>query len=235
MHERFSLHGLKRELRLHLMVPAKPEACSLVKSRSERYAAMPYRYDGFSWSSDDPARAIRVVAAVALITAGWAIGFFSGRMSAWVFPVANPNVALKSDLKEPAPQPTGTNGLPSEAAKASPRDEKQRPTLALSPGPVHGDPSSAERADTAKSPAPQTKPPEQPEPQTKPPPREAVLVNPEWTAAPRMEPEANPVERNRADDIGVAECGRRYSSFRASDGTYQPFDGGPRVRCRFLR
>jgi hypothetical protein len=227
--------GLKRELWLKLMVPAKPEACSLVQSRSERYAAMPYRYDGFSWPSDDPARAIRIIAAVALITGGWAIGFFSGRMSAWVFPVANPNAALKSEVKEPAPQPTGTTESPSEAAKASPTDEKQRPTLALSPGAVHGDPSSTERSDTAKSPAPQTKPPEQTEAQTKPPPREAVLVNPEWTATRRMEPEANPVERDRGGDVGIAECERRYSSFRASDGTYQPFDGGPRVRCRFLR
>jgi hypothetical protein len=31
------------------------------------------------------------------------------------------------------------------------------------------------------------------------------------------------------------ECERRYSSFRQSDGTYQPFGGGPRVRCPLLR
>jgi hypothetical protein len=33
----------------------------------------------------------------------------------------------------------------------------------------------------------------------------------------------------------VEECERRYSSFRRSDGTYQPFGGGPRQRCPHLR
>ena len=34
---------------------------------------------------------------------------------------------------------------------------------------------------------------------------------------------------------GVEECERRYSSFRREDGTYQPYGGGPRMRCPHLR
>lgn len=37
------------------------------------------------------------------------------------------------------------------------------------------------------------------------------------------------------DDPAVGQCERRYSSFRRSDGTYQPFDGGARRRCPLLR
>lgn|GEM_PF-6806285 len=34
---------------------------------------------------------------------------------------------------------------------------------------------------------------------------------------------------------GAEECQRRFSSFRSSDGTYQPYGGGPRQRCPLLR
>jgi hypothetical protein len=37
------------------------------------------------------------------------------------------------------------------------------------------------------------------------------------------------------DRPGVAACEKRYSSFRRSDGTFQPFGGGPRLRCPLLR
>jgi hypothetical protein len=47
-------------------------------------------------------------------------------------------------------------------------------------------------------------------------------------AASRQEPD------KPADDTS-GQCERRYSSFRRSDGTYQPFDGGPRKRCPLLR
>jgi hypothetical protein len=38
-----------------------------------------------------------------------------------------------------------------------------------------------------------------------------------------------------ADENLLARCAKRYSSFRASDGTYQPYDGGPRKLCSLLR
>jgi hypothetical protein len=191
--------------------------------------------DGFSWRAGDHGLNTRVIAAITLIAAGWAVGFFSGRMSAWIFPVANPDlVALKSALEHPAPIPATSTRSPSDVTPA-PADEKERPSLALSPAPAPADQDSAERADTAKTPSPPARAPEQAEPQRKPPQREAVLVNPEWTATPRMEPEANPVGRNRVDDADIAECERRYSSFRASDGTYQPYGRNSRILCPFLR
>jgi len=33
----------------------------------------------------------------------------------------------------------------------------------------------------------------------------------------------------------LAECERRYSSFRRSDGTYQPYGSRPRELCPLLR
>jgi hypothetical protein len=193
--------------------------------------------DGFTWRAGEHGLNTRVIAAITLIAAGWAVGFFSGRMSAWVFPVANPDLAaLKSALEHPAPKPPIGARSPSDATPA-PAAEKERPSLALSPAPAPADQDGAERADTAKTPSPPAKAPEQAEPQKKPPQREAVLVNPEWTATPRRErePEADPVERNRVNDADIAECERRYSSFRASDGTYQPYGRNSRVLCPFLR
>jgi hypothetical protein len=43
------------------------------------------------------------------------------------------------------------------------------------------------------------------------------------------------VAQIETDRQGIAACERRYSSFRRSDGTYQPFGGGPRLRCPLLR
>jgi hypothetical protein len=37
------------------------------------------------------------------------------------------------------------------------------------------------------------------------------------------------------DGPGIAECERRYSSFRRSDGTYQPYGRSSREVCPFLR
>jgi hypothetical protein len=42
-------------------------------------------------------------------------------------------------------------------------------------------------------------------------------------------------EPDKSTDDTAGQCERRYSSFRRSDGTYQPFDGGPRKRCPLLR
>ncbi len=201
---------------------------------------MSYRdTEGFTWSTDH-ARFTRVIAASALIVAGWVFGFFSGRMSAWVFPVANPNlVAIKASLK-PAQQPAVTPEVTKPQA-----EEKERPSLALSPAATQPEQSSLKPPDTpaqARADAPPIES-EKPEPMAKPSPRGAVLVNPEWTAPPVAETVPPPsaetdsprAERNRATEAAMVECERRYSSFRASDGTYQPYDRSSRVRCRLLR
>lgn len=53
-------------------------------------------------------------------------------------------------------------------------------------------------------------------------------------AAPVGKAEVDPIE-SEADRQDIAACERRYSSFRRTDGTYQPFGGGPRQRCPLLR
>ena len=67
----------------------------------------------FTWVPDeDRAQRMRIVGAVALLCAGWAVGFFSGRMSAWLFPVAD----LQAVVMQKAPEPTP----PLRAAEKSP-------------------------------------------------------------------------------------------------------------------
>ncbi|HEU0058398.1 MAG TPA: BA14K family protein, partial [Hyphomicrobiaceae bacterium] len=61
------------------------------------------------------------------------------------------------------------------------------------------------------------------------------LINPgEADLAAPTKPEADLADIE-TDRQGVAACEKRYSSFRRSDGTYQPFGGGPRLRCPLLR
>jgi hypothetical protein len=65
------------------------------------------------------------------------------------------------------------------------------------------------------------------------------LINPSETdlgaaAAEPTKPDAD-VAEIETDRQGIAACERRYSSFRRSDGSYQPFGGGPRLRCPLLR
>jgi len=74
---------------------------------------------------------------------------------------------------------------------------------------------------------------EPPEPRVK-------LINPDHGEA--RAATAEPVRRadddvadTETDQQGLAACARRYSSFRRSDGSYQPFGGGPRQRCPLLR
>jgi hypothetical protein len=73
-----------------------------------------------------------------------------------------------------------------------------------------------------------------------PPPANVKMINPGAAEARRpagkAKPDGQSVDtKTTAADPGVAECERRYSSFRRSDGTYQPFGGGARTRCPHLR
>jgi len=73
----------------------------------------------------------------------------------------------------------------------------------------------------------------------KPPGPNVQLINPGQDNAPGVA-----TESARAADAGqlesetdrqdIAACERRYSSFRRSDGTYQPYGGGARQRCPLL-
>jgi hypothetical protein len=55
------------------------------------------------------------------------------------------------------------------------------------------------------------------------------------TEADLDQPDRQTASERIADESLIARCARRYASFRASDGTYQPYDGGPRKLCALLR
>ena len=94
---------------------------------------MPYRAaDGFSWHTiNDAMRARRVAAALVLIAAGWATGFFAGRMSAWVFPVTAPDTAPLTAALDKTPQ----RFAPNPPANAEPRAEEKQAIAARPPEP----------------------------------------------------------------------------------------------------
>ena len=195
------------------------------------------RPEGISWISSHPTHSTRVVAAIALFAAGWVMGVFAGRMSAWVFPVANPDLAaLKASLQKASPQAPAVANVPPSAPEPRP-EEKNRPTLALSPPASETEqPAPTPIGPTTKE-SPFSSPQIVEEADAKKSPREAVLVNPEAITS-RPAPEELEVKRSaryQTNSGGIAECERRYSSFRASDGTYQPFGRNSRELCPHLR
>jgi BA14K-like protein len=191
----------------------------------------------------------RAVAALAMIIASASIGFMVGRASAWLVPFDAP--ATSTLRKEAA---AGTRALTpkdepqSPPTKAASRDRAPGPTGAESeppkplvlpsaePGPGSRDPRAAASPPAPGGPAPVVKAatppaPGDPVPRQAPDPDRAMIVNP--SAA-----ESEPTKAAASDGASAgesAECERRYSSFRRSDGTYQPYGGGPRARCPFLR
>ena len=90
---------------------------------------MPYRAaDGFSWHTiNDAMRARRVAAALVLVAAGWATGFFAGRMSAWVFPVTAPDTAPLTAALDKTPQRLPQSAGQRRAAAPSHARRKSRP------------------------------------------------------------------------------------------------------------
>ncbi len=201
---------------------------------------MPYRAaDGFSWNAARSVHTARVFAAVALVAAGWVFGFFSGRLSAWVFPVADPDVvALKATLEHSATQRAAPTALAPSDRPTSRAGEEERPTLALSPPPDAGRDQQAQALSDKKNEAVPAPPrvAEEPETSNEEPQPKTVLVNPDWRASAPAPKEPDPVRMLSRDDNGrTAECARRYLSFRASDGTYQPFGRASRELCPLLR
>jgi hypothetical protein len=134
-----------------------------------------------------------------------------------------------SGIKEPPPVPSSVSGAPPQAsaepaAKPAPAEQKMG-ERAL---------SGADGEATAVPPA--SGPPGQPTAT----PGRTVIINPSQPAAPtsksdeKREVSAGIEPRGKPDDAAAGQCEKRYSSFRRSDGTYQPFDGGPRKRCPLL-
>lgn len=205
---------------------------------------------------DEHIRRTRMLAALIMVATSGSIGFFGGRMSTWLVPVeskpsaaairpgksepANPRAvkAVKSKLGEK------TRAAPSrpvgviEAAIGGPKASETPPlsggsaTVALRAAQdvltgmdIGGLPQAAVSAAT-------TQPPSS---------RDPVVINAGSSAKGYRAADIGaplvilPQEVDKTDDGTMQQCERRYSSFRQSDGTYQPFDGGPRRRCPLLR
>jgi len=219
---------------------------------------MPYRAaDGFSWyTTDDAMRARRIVAALVLVAAGWATGFFAGRMSAWVFPVTKPDTAALTTALDKTPQRFAPNPLPTAEPPPAPRVDKQaivakqpEPPAAPAP-PEQSQPSlNVLNSNASQQPDPQaagdkriTVTPDEGD-RVEAPQNDARVAETNTgrapdrrTTRPDDQRRANAMDDGQAfDAAGVAECESRYSSFRRSDGTYQPYGRSTRQVCPFLR
>ena len=214
---------------------------------------MPYRAaDGFSWHTiNDAMRARRVAAALVLIAAGWATGFFAGRMSAWVFPVTAPDTAPLTAALDKTPQ----RFAPNPPANAEPRAEEKQAIAARPPEPPAAPPPQPQpgvtilNSNASQQPGLQAgsdrriavTPDERDRVEAPPNDARVAEMNTEHAAdrrasRPDDERRVNAMDDGHAfDAASVAECESRYASFRRSDGTYQPFGRSSRQVCPFLR
>lgn len=185
---------------------------------------MPYRGpEGFSWRGSDISTRRRAMAAVVLLGAGWAVGFFAGRMSAWLFPVVETNIAAVMTVtparynSAPAAQPPASApAVQSAAASRSNPDEKVASPPASPSTPPEKTPGStatgqgpALAPDKAEADPPQrvakadpsgmaTKDDTREQDASRSPERGVVLVNPEWKQAPASQPDREPEPERRA-------------------------------------
>jgi hypothetical protein len=190
-------------------------------------------------------RRVRVIAAVALSVACASAGFMGGWFAARLAPAETPVAAGSADrpVTEARVEPKTTaataekektSAVPSDASKDQDQatadqntisSDSARETVAgatiINAGSIEG------KAKAREASAPS-------QPMTS-----QALTRPATSQA-DPEPASDPpnqesVPKRTADEEMLARCSRRYSSFRASDGTYQPYDGGPRKLCSLLR
>jgi hypothetical protein len=202
----------------------------------------------------------RAATALILVTVSVSLVFAAGRMSAWIVPVTVTPRAV-ADGQEKVKHPDAAPARPalamkSRAAPSSPGvieaaiGDAKRSTDLATPSVVanSGETSGAVARTVAEG---VLRGVEVAARQIPPTPDQSV-VSPELAApkAPvalnagangfRATDDGQPMaagrqEPDRSADDTAGQCERRYSSFRRSDGTYQPFDGGPRKRCPLLR
>lgn len=220
---------------------------------------MPYRgASDFMWRPAlNRTWQVRAIGALALLLAGWGMGFVSGRLSALVFPVE----ATTTDAPTAVPAPAASVSLPNTPpaiAQAPPpasnaNDARAAPPASSQPPPP---PSAAPHAHTesaAAAPMPAAPPPTVADgvardrgdaasvPEAADPQSEAYrpaagrIINPDGMKSGQTEPSAAELSETPAREARMAECERRYVSFRRSDGTYQPYGRSARETCPLLR
>jgi hypothetical protein len=152
---------------------------------------------------------IRRVAAVVMIVASASAGFILGRLSVLVLPSRPP----------PERPKTAMSLLPPGAQEPRARAAQK-----------HGAETDVDKGSSSKPPKPIGAPQEH-----------HRIINsasqqPDGVHTPASQPGVNVPESvpQRAEASAYQDCRRRFSSFRESDGTYQPYGGGARMRCPHL-
>lgn len=162
-----------------------------------------------------------------MVVAGLAVGFIAGRASVWFAPFdsGRESVAATDGASQAAPA--------LRTIRSGSRELSPPPASAM----AAPDKAIENRASPDNVPPSTTPPPSVPaDAGAAPPAKRFTLINP-GMADTGPDAQSAPAADMRPDQTAadVEECERRYSSFRRSDGTYQPFDGGPRRRCPHLR
>jgi hypothetical protein len=206
----------------------------------------------------DHVQRLRMLAALVMVSASASAGFLGGRMSAWLVPVDDKRPALEG--RESRPDKVKSADA-SPARSATTKEEgKANPDAAAAPPP----PSSRPAKEASGGPEPAASAPKTPKKTgsdaelgslrgslaT----GSAIVAGLAQSPAPRdltpdkldvpakgsgLGEEGSPKPASPGLDtpsaVAMEQCQRRYSSFRSSDGTYQPYDGGPRRLCPLLR
>ena len=153
----------------------------------------------------------RGVAAVVMIVASASVGFILGRLSVLVLP------------SQPPPE------RPQSAMSLAPTVAEE-PRVRAQEG----------RAETEVDKGNSSKPPKPTDSRTTPLKHYRIINSssqqPDDVHSPVPQHGVNTGESvpQRADAMANQGCRRRFSSFRESDGTYQPYGGGARMRCPYL-
>jgi hypothetical protein len=167
------------------------------------------------------------MAAAAIMMAGSAtVGLVAGRMSAWVVPVETARSPAVPSVKPKTAEP------PKPVVLALPSPEPQAK--------LHTEPSGRDvplRYDVPVKVASGDATPEMSASAAQP---QLTIANPHsaasgFGAGDEGTSQPDPAVATGSFDSAVAQCERRYSSFRRSDGTYQPYGSGTRRPCPLLR
>ncbi len=168
---------------------------------------------------------MRIVGLTGLVLGVWALGFFFGRVSAWLVPVTTSQMVTieRIHLRPLAIASDAPASKMAEAPAAAPMLRAGSITLA----------STSEATDQ----------PAQTDPILRPGTEPRVSISIDEAQRGRA---AHGQRRGRMDDRrvfaggdfsndAISQCERRFVSFRRSDGTYQPFNRPSRELCPFLR
>ena len=168
---------------------------------------------------------MRIVGLTGLVLGVWALGFFFGRVSAWLVPVTTTEM-VKIERIHLRPLAIASDAPPSkmaEAPAAAPMLRAGSITLA----------STNETPDHQAGTGPVLRPDTEP--------RVSISIDElqRGRAAHAQRRGRNQDDRRvfAGDfrDDALSQCERRFVSFRRSDGTYQPFNRPGRELCPFLR